>query len=90
MYLQEDVLQLSTVFPRILLAIYHCVCRDAIVRHPVVTLQHPHHDVWKTVLRLRYRHTFDIKVKQSYSHTAKDTVKCNERKLEKNKNMKYE
>lgn len=51
-YLEEDSLQLSTVFSTILLGENDCVCRDAVVGHPAVPLQHPYHYVWKAVLRL--------------------------------------
>ena len=54
-YLEEDSLQLSAVFPTVLLGEDDSVCWDAVVRHPAVALQHPDHDVWKTVLRLRER-----------------------------------
>lgn len=56
-YLEEDSLQLSTVFSTILLREDDCVCRDAVIGHPAVPLQHPYHNVWKAVLRLdgRYR-----------------------------------
>jgi len=52
-YLEKDGLQLSTVFSKVLLREEDCVCWDAVVRHPAVTLQHPYHNVWKTVLGLR-------------------------------------
>lgn len=56
-YLEEDGLQLPTVFPTMLLGEDHSVCWDAVVGHPTVALQHPYHDVWKTVLRLGERQT---------------------------------
>lgn len=50
--LKEDGLQLSTVSPRMLLGEENGVCRDAVVRHTPVALQHPNYDVWEAVLRL--------------------------------------
>lgn len=54
-YLEEEGLQLPTVFPTVLLGEDHSVRWDAVVRHPAVALQHPDHDVRKTVLRLNDR-----------------------------------
>lgn len=52
MYLEEDGLQLPAVFPTVLLREDYSVHWDAVVGHPALTLQHPYHNVWKTVLRL--------------------------------------
>ena len=56
-HLEENVLQLSTVFPTVVLGEEDRVRRDAVIRHPAVALQHPYHDVWETVLGLKQQRT---------------------------------
>lgn len=54
-HLEKDALQLSAVFPTVLLREEDCVRWDAVIRNPAVALQHPDHNVWKAVLRLRHK-----------------------------------
>lgn len=69
-YLEEDSLQLSAVFPAVLLGEDHSVCWDAVVCYPAVTLQHPYDNVWKTVLRLGERHRGHINTTASLKYNT--------------------